>query len=318
MKSMRLKKFKGALYALPLLFFAGVIIIFPERYLPLCLEGIALWAECVVPSLFPFMAITMLLIKSGAAARAAKPLSPLCKRVRLPDISAVILLMSVCSGYPAGSRIVCEFYENGQIGNQAKKLSLFCSTSGPLFIVASVGFKMFGDKTLGMALLAAHLVSVFSVALVYSLTARDVPVRAKLNNVKTENLLYDSFYSAVIACLVAGGFICFFYTFAGAAEDFNLLFPLKAAFSALFGEKAASALCYGLIEATGGCAKLAASASPAAVPLCGFLITFGGLSIFLQQLCYLIKCGVKPTFFISFKFLQGLVCFALLWLYGLF
>lgn len=295
------------------MFFACAIIVYPERYVPRCYEGIVLWAECVLPSLFPFMVITMLLTKTGIAQSAAKPLSRLTGRLKLPKTGGVIFAMSVCSGYPAGSRIIAEYYDFGCIGRKdSKKLALLCSTSGPLFIVGSVGFKMFTDKTAGLKIMLAHVLSVLIIALIYSLKSpadkSDKAVAAKT----TDNALYDSFYSGVISVLVAGGFIAFFYTLAGAISDFNLLLPLRLVLTPLFGQSGAEALCYGLIEATGGCAMMAGSDSVFSLPAAGFMITFGGASILLQQLCYLVKCGVGPFFFIGFKFLQGLLCFALL------
>jgi hypothetical protein len=111
---------------------------------------------------------------------------------------------------------------------------------------------------------------------------------------------------------VAGGFICFFYTLAKVLSDFNMLYPLRLILTPVVGSENAKGICYGLIEATGGCAILGGVHTFLSIPSCGFLITFGGLSILLQQLCYLIKCKVKPLFFISIKFLQGVLCFVIL------
>ncbi|MDE7400810.1 MAG: hypothetical protein K2N17_02020, partial [Clostridia bacterium] len=78
---MRLKKI--AVCAV-LIFFGAGLIAFPDRYLSGCFAGICLWAECVLPSLFPFMVITLLLIKMGAAQKAAKPFAGLSKKLKLP------------------------------------------------------------------------------------------------------------------------------------------------------------------------------------------------------------------------------------------
>lgn len=305
-------KWKLAPVCAVLLFFASVFILYPERYVPLCFNGVKLWAECVLPSLFPFMVVTMIFIRTGVAERAAKPFSGVCKRLKLPDVAAVLFFMSICSGYPAGSRMVAEYYDGGWIdAKDAKKLSVLCSTSGPLFIIGSVGFKMFSDKTAGAKILLAHVLAVLSVSALYFLLSRPTEHRPKPIPRQSGNILYDCFYSSVVAVVVAGGFICFFYTLAGVLTDFRLLFPLQYALTNAFGADCAGAVSYGLIEATGGCAALAACGG-LALPLAGFLITFGGLSILMQQLCYLLKCGVPPLFFVSVKCLQGGVCFLIL------
>lgn len=311
-------KLKLTVLTAVLTFFAAAFIARPERYVPVCYEGIALWAECVLPSLFPFMVITLMLVKSGAAQAASKPFARAAGALKLPPEAAAVFLMSVCSGYPAGSRIVCEYYEGGALNAcDAKKLSALCSTSGPLFIIGSVGYKMFADKHVGTAIYVAHVAAVLLLGAVYCLiTKRDPAPRGQLRK-NGGNLLYDSFYSAVVSVIVAGGFICFFYTLSAVIADVGVLYPIELALSGVLGDCAARAVCSGLCEATGGCAALAASSSPLAVPLAGFLITFGGVSILAQQLCYLKKCGVKVGEFTAVKFLQGVLCFLLLLPYSI-
>lgn len=302
------------LYA-ALIAFAVMLACSPERYVPACFEGLALWAKCVAPALFPFMVITLLLIKTGGADMAARPLKRACSFLGLPPDGAVIFIMSVFSGYPAGSRIVYEYCEDGRISaGDAQKLAPICSTSGPLFLLGSVGQSMLGNKAQGAIIFAAHIISVLTIGLIICLCGRKKVRREKpspLPSAAGGNILYNAFYSAVMSVLVAGGFICFFYTLSCAARDAGLLLFLEAPLTHLLGE-GADTFCYGLIEATGGCAGLAAHGGAFALPLMGFLITFGGCSIIAQQLCYLLKCGVKPLKFIGAKAAQGALCFVLL------
>lgn len=301
--------FTGAFLA----FTAAALVLYPERYVACCAEGIALWAECVLPSLFPFMVVSMLLIETSIAERAAVPLKKLTALFKLPETAAPLFAMSVCSGYPAGSRLVAEYYDCGALDRaDVFRVCLLCSTSGPLFMMGSVGIRMFGDKTAGMLLTFAHLAANLTAAVAFSLLSPRQKPKGKPALTGRGNVLYDSFYSAVTAVAVAGGFICFFYTFARIAADFSLFAPLQALLEPCLGKETAYAVCYGLIEATGGCAMVAAASSPLALPLAGFLITFGGCSILLQQLCYLTGRGVKPAFFILFKLLQATLCFVFL------
>lgn len=311
------KKFAGrAKYAPPCAMLAAMGIALacaPERYVPVCFEGIALWAECVLPALFPFMVITMLLIRLGGAQAAARPFERACGFLGLPAAAAAIFVMAAFSGYPAGSRIVCEYRERGLITDaDAQRLAPLCSVSGPLFITGSVGQNMFGDKAAGAYMLAAHLISVAAVSVLLCLPGRHRDERPRTAPAAAEGgALYDCFCSAALSVIVAGAFICFFYTAARMAADFNLLLPLSTLLKPLLGECSA-AFCRGLVEATGGCAALAACGGALAVPLAGAVITFGGASIIMQQLCYLTKCGVKPAKFILVKAAQSAVCFVLL------
>lgn len=287
------------------------MIIYPDRYVNCCFTGFALWAECVLPSLFPFMVLSLILAKTGIAERASLPLKKAADKFNLPPSAAACFILSAVSGYPAGSRMLAEFYDRGTLsGSDCRKLAPLCSTSGPLFIIGSVGFKTFGDKFLGFKIFAAHLLSVALISLVYCRffckKEKSLPPKPP---VKSGNVLYDCFYGAVVSVAAAGGFIAFFYVVAQFLCDFNILLPLEK-FLNLFAEKnAAKAICIGLAEATSGCRLLANSPSPAKGAIAGFMITFGGFSIILQQLSYLTKTGVKPLKFILFKFAQGVLCF---------
>ncbi|MBD5632636.1 MAG: hypothetical protein HDP34_05350 [Clostridia bacterium] len=300
--------------SLALVTFGAAIIIFPERYVNCSFQGFAMWAECVLPSLFPFMIITLIFVKTGMAEKASLPLKKVTGIFNLPPAAAPVFVLSVFSGYPAGSRVLSEFYENGSLTKtDCKKLSYLASTSGPLFIVGSVGFKMFQDKLAGIKILIAHVFAVTVISLIIALFSKKSEPAAKPRRIPDDNVLYNTFYGAVISVTVAGGFIAFFYVVATFFADFNLLYPLQKLLSLFVDEKTASALCLGLIEATTGCRALAQiSGGKLQIASAGFLITFGGVSILLQQLSYLIKAGVSPVRFIAAKLLQAALCFAIL------
>lgn len=308
------KRLKYIILSIALTLFGAAIVIFPERYIGCCLNGFMLWAECVLPSLFPFMIIALILIKTGIAEKASLPLKRATGFFNLPPAAAACFFMSILSGYPAGSRVLAEFYDGGALSsNDVKKLSYLCSTSGPLFIIGSVGFKMFGDKFLGIKIFSAHALAVMTVALFICLISKKNTSERALKRTPTDkNLLYNTFYQAIISVAVAGGFIAFFYVLAQFCADFKLLYPLERLFSLFMNENAASALCDGLMEITTGCRALAASGDGLSAALAGFVITFGGVSILAQQLSYLTRAGVKPLRFAAVKFLQAVLCFMIL------
>lgn len=298
---------------LALTFLAGAIVIFPERYIACCFQGFAMWAECVLPSLFPFMVITLILIKTGFAERAALPLKKVTGIFKLPPAAAVCFIMSIFSGYPAGSRAVAEFYDSGCFSaKDCKKLSVLCSSSGPLFIIGSIGIKMLGDKGAGWKILAAHVIAVLSVGLILSLFSGKGEKREYRRAPADKNVLYNSFHGAVISVAVAGGFIAFFCVAAQVVYDFNLTYPLEKLLCLFTDEASASACVRGLFEATSGCRYLADANGKLMLPFAGFLITFGGFSILMQQLSYLLKAKVNALYFIAVKFIQGLICFFIL------
>ena len=310
---MTIKRIKYVALGACITCFAAVFIIYPERYVTCCLEGFVLWAECVLPSLFPFIVVSLIFIKTGLADKASLPLKKATSVLNLPQSAAVCFILSICSGYPAGSRLVAEFYEGGALTRyDCQKLAPLCSTSGPLFIIGSVGFKLFGDKLLGLKIFIAHALAVIVFSLIYCRFCKKtqyVPAKPVKSN---GNILYDAFYGAVVSVAVAGGFIAFFYVVAQALQDFYILAPVKNFLCLFMNESAAGAVSMGLAEVTTGCKLLAQSNTSIKGALAGFMITFGGVSILMQQLSYLSKTGVKPVKFVFFKFLQAVLCFLLL------
>ncbi len=286
----------------------------PERYAAKCFEGIALWAQCVLPALFPFMTACALLC-GGLAGVTPAPIKKLCSALKLPPCAATCFALGAASGYPAGSRTVRQFFDDGLTDVAgARKLALLCTACGPVFAVATAG-SMLGGAGAGVKLYAAHLAAVTLTALTYSLCTKPCGGGLPLPAVR-KNVLEDSFYGTVKAALTAGAFIAFFYTAAAMAEDFYILYPLSRLLSLPLGSDAADALAHGLVEMTGGIAALARCGGKLALPLAGFTLTFGGACVLLQQLSFLSATGVKPAFFISFKFVQGLACFAILLISG--
>ena len=361
-KTPRRRRLPAALLSVLLLFLLCLLFTAPARYAEACIQGMALWAKAVLPALFPFLILTGLLTKLGTAQKLADRLSPLTEKIGLPGSAAYCLLVSLLSGYPVGSRTVADLYKGGAITReQAKRMSVLCSTSGPMFLVGSVGGAMFGSAAAGAVLLAAHLLAVIGVYLALYFANRrkkgnihagqkapaphaglkkTMPPHAlrvqnktaapqttttpasenKRNKTAaphpdTDGILAASVQSGMLTVLCVGGFIAFFFVLMQALSDLHISAPLERLLSfplaAAGSEGAAAGLTAGLLEATQGCASIAASGAPLALPLCAFLVTFGGGSILAQQLAFLTGAGVKAGPFIGIKILQGIAAFLL-------
>ncbi len=312
-------KFYKILICVALVFFGGAFAFNPQRYTAVCFDGICLWAECVLPSLFPFMVVCLLLTGLGAVNALSAPFKKRCLKIGVNPAALSLFILSAVSGYPAGSRLLCEYFNTGKISSEdIKLLAPLCSVCAPTFALGTVGYKAFSGGYCGVKLLLAAYLSVTITTLFYAALNKNKPRGKYLPAVKKQsgNLLYDSFYGAVSAVLCAGGFICFFYTLSAVIADFKLLAPLTFILRPVLGD-ACNGLAIGLCEATGGCFAAAAAGGFFALPIAGFLLVFGGASILLQQLCYLMPCGVTPKYFITFKFVQGTVAFFILCLFGL-
>ena len=339
---------------------AALLLLFlalrPQRCAAACAEGIALWAKAVLPALFPFLLLTGATAglrgadksrtrggrasKKGCAQKIGTKLRAPLRALGLSAAGAGAFLTSALSGYPVGSRAVADLYAGGRIGRgEAVRLSALCSTSGPMFVLGTVGSGMFGGGGAGAVLLAAHLLGVLSVYFVLRFfewrrsargrkdafsrppaggqTSRGAPrptERAAAKERAAKELsLGEVVQNAVLAVLGVGGFIAAASELLCVLEDLYLLRPLQELLTLClrpFGlEGCAAGTVCGLIESTRGCAALA-GAGEAALPFAAFTITFGGASILAQQLAFLKKAGVRAGRFVAVKAAQGAAAFA--------
>lgn len=277
----------------------------PAKYGRSILDGVSLWAICVLPATFPFLFLTALFTRLSLFESISERLSPFfSKTFKVSGAGGCAALLSAVSGYPVGARSVLDLFESGRIDeNETFRLACLASTSGPMFLVGAVGSGMFSSPTLGWIMLACHFFGVWSVCFCMKFFGKAPKVSHGLF-MKDGNALYDSLYHSVISILCVGGAIALFYSFSEML--LTVLPPLPP-----FGE----GLVRGLMEMTAGCKAFSATPSPLSAAISCFLVTFGGMCVLTQQLAFLTPAGVKVLPFLVVKFIQGAVagtlCFVL-------
>lgn len=309
------------IYGIFLLFVIILIAINPSKYSSVALEGILVWAKILLPSLLPFFILTKLFSSSGVVEDITKWFSPITNKLyNCPSHSAYVFLMSVLTGYPVGSKLVADLYNQNQLSQaQAVRTTAFCSNSGPMFILGSVAIGMFADKTMGYVILISHILG----AIVNGLIYRKYGLKNEENhNISTLPPLKFDFASSVVASvnsiLLIGGVICFAFVLLEVLSN-NVVFDFVLnLFSKIgFNKNLTSAIFCGLGEITKGCLML--STIPLSTKLCyilcTFVISFGGISTFLQARAFL-KDIVPTRIFLSQKVTHAIcacaICFLII------
>lgn len=129
------------------LIFTLSLILFSASNLEAAKNGLVLWANSVLPTLFPFFIATELLCKTNFTQILGKFLNKFMKPVfNVPGESAIAIIMGILSGYPVGAKVVCNLYENKICSkSEAERLIAFTNNSGPIFILGSVGVSVLGN-----------------------------------------------------------------------------------------------------------------------------------------------------------------------------
>lgn len=299
----RIKKF---LPVTALLLFAMIMFLTaPAKYAKSVLDGVSLWAVNVLPATFPFLFLTAVLTALPPFSAFARRLSPLAgKLFGVSGAGGGAAILASLSGYPVGARLLCDLYEGGRLPKaEAPRLARLVTTSGPMFLVGTVGCMMYRSAAAGWILLLSHLIGVWSICLV--LRAKSMPAPPPPAAPSDRNLLYNSLLNAVLSILCVGGFIALFSCFGEMLASLGLFELL----SPLLGKTYSEGLCRGLLEMTTGCAVLAREFTPLSLALSCALVTFGGVCVLCQQGAYLSRAGVKIAPFLLVKLLQAGVSF---------
>lgn len=281
------------------LFFLFCMLTSPAKYISQALNGISAWAFSVLPSVLPFMFFTRLLSSLGTMEQITKPFNKISQFLfKTPPISFYTFLMAILSGYPVGSKLVADLYLQGKITkNDAIKMTSFCSTSGPMFIIGAVGTIMFQSVFVGRILFVSHVIG----AIINGLIFRFVKSKhnEKLDNLSQNSTTFDIgeiVLNSTLAILSVGCIITIFFIV------IECLLPVFSLFS-----PNVSAVLEGLVEITKGSLSLSVLSNKFfAVCAASFIISFGGISTIIQSITMLSKVKMPLPLFILQKIMHGI------------
>jgi len=320
-----IKSLKSNIFlSLLILFFIAIFIVSPSIYMQACLNGVSIWVFKVLPALFPFFVATRMLILLDL--KDLKILDKFCSKAFKTKHAGKIFFLSIISGYPIGAKLICDAYKQGQFSlENAKKMMSFCSVSGPMFIVGSIGIGVFKNLKFGYILLVSHILSAIINGIVFRKTSTDITSPNAPQNLpkqKSSSILSDSMFDSLISILMVGGYIVFSFILIEVFNNLKITSFLSTFICKLTGinnPQTVQAFLNGLIEMTCGLTRLAECnvSNLVLVSISSFLISFGGISIFLQSLNFTKELQIKKPFYLFQKFCQGLWALLISCLLGL-
>lgn len=242
-------KIKRNFLAIVFLCFTFALLIFSKTNLPAVKSGLALWANSVVPSLFPFFVATELLMHTNIISQLGTLLNRYMKPIfNVRGEGAFAFIMGIISGYPVGAKIASNFRKNNICSKEeCERLLSFTNNSGPLFIIGSVGILMFKNTTIGVLLFITHILACITVGVIFRFwkknkTSSDFKnsssIEQKRNNYATfSNLgevLAESITSSISTILLIGGFVVIFSSIISILNASGLLEILSNIVSPVF------------------------------------------------------------------------------------
>ena len=272
---------------------AAALLLYPTQAAAGAKRGIGYCVDILIPSLFPFMALSVFVVKSGLAASMGRFAAGPCRVLfGLPGSAAAAIVMSMVGGYPVGARAVAALCQEGEITpREAARMLCFCVNSGPAFVLSVVGAGLLHSAQAGILLLVSQLSASLLLGLLCGIgvprgrTGRAAPKRGMGAAEALICSASDAARSMLSMCC------------------FVLLFAVLLGLLRVFVTSPAAALLSAALEVTGGCSDAAALRLP--LWLFSFAIGWGGLCVHFQILSSVQGIPIGIPRFLLFRFLHG-------------
>ncbi len=274
-------------------------------------DALNLCFEMIVPTLFPFFICSGLLIYSGFCEVMARAfrfcMYPLFK-VAPAGSSAFVL--GIVSGYPLGAVTAGELYANNYLSkSEAERLLSFCSNSGPLFILGSVGMAVYSNMRLGAAMYVTHILAAVTVGVLFRFYGRNrhsSPPTVMTTPERGMGEIFDiALQNGIRSILTVCGAVLFFSV---ASRLLLGILPLGGT---------ADAVVSGLMEFVTGTVKIAAldMALSKKLILTAAIVGFAGVSVHAQVMAVIARYNLSLFPYIAGKALHGVIAAAYMAVY---
>ncbi len=312
------KKYTTIIITIIIIFFNIIVFKFPKEIISSSSRGLHIWYKNLVPSLLPFIFLNNFARETGVFHFLGNLLcTPISKILKISNISSISYISALFSGYPIGSKLVSDNYNDNSISkNEAQYVALFSNIASPLFIVGTVGSTLLNNKSFGLYILTLQIISSFIMGYFLSFFHRDFfesgAKTPKLSPVS--QVLSQCISNSILTVSIIG---CYVVLLSIVSEVFVLTGIMKVLSSILsfflvplgFNEIHSVSLIIGFFEMTSGIVYLVENVdiSLQSVAIINGVLAFGGLSVNTQCISFFNKIEISGLKFLVFKLLQSVI-----------
>ena len=270
-------------------------------------KGLSYSSNYLIPSLFPFMFISSMIMYSGVYEYFGKIFSLVFRHLfRLPEEAAFAVVMSLTGGFPVGAKCVSMLFSSGKINHsQAVRMMMFCVCSGPAFLITAVGTMMLHNMTAGVILYISQVISAFLIGII---TARFDKTDATRKHISAEHqsisdsLILSSSDSAY-AILEMTALVAIFSMIMSVIETIGVdrFFDCVG----ILPEQISGLILPVILEVTGACSRICEGAFP--LWAVSFAAGFGGLCVHLQIFGILKSVNIGKSVFLIFRLVNAVL-----------
>ena len=272
-------------------------------------EGLTLSARAIVPSLFPFMVLSEIIVASGVGEWLALPLErPLGKLLGLSRTGCSAVVMGLVCGFPVGARCAILSYQKGTIDRAECERVLSCSSiPSAAFLISTVGTTLWKNTRFGVLLyICAVFSAILSGFLLYAMQKRrnsNVWSNPKSFPAKIHfeaGMFPSAIKNATLNTLLICAYVVFFCTLTGTVEI------VLERFSA---SETTHAILSAILELSGGVSVIASlNNRQFAALLTGATVGWSGLSVHCQMLSLCDGYDLSTRPYLVAKLVQTILC----------
>lgn len=251
------------------------------------IEGMELCIRTIIPSLFPFFVLSILL-KGSLMGTPIPLLRPIGKWMGIPRGAESILIAGFLGGYPVGGQAVATA---GLSEGNARRMLAFCNNAGPAFIFGMAGV-LFPCRWMAWTLWGIHI---FSAGMVSMLIPK-LPAETIEPGTNSRISLTRAMQMALrVMAGVCGWVILFRVVIAFLDRWFGWMLP-----------ETGRVILAGILELSNGCCSLNAIENLGLrFVVCAGFLAFGGLCVSMQT--WTVTEGIRRDLYFPGKILQTLI-----------
>lgn len=259
--------------------------------------GIVLCIHTVVPSLFPFFIISMLLTGSLQGCNSFF-LRGLANMMKIPESAAPVLIPAFLGGYPVGAKSVGDLYKSRVISKpDAERMLAFCSNAGPSFLFGMVS-AYFPDIRTVCLLWLIHIAGAVMTALVLPESS------SRCSSSGTDRSFFYNHSDIMLSGLKAIGIVC------GWVILFRIIISFLESWFFWLIPQWLQVLLTGILELSNGCRELMQIPEiPIRFVICSCMLSLGGICVLMQTRS--VVNGLPMRNYVMGKLLQTAFCFLL-------
>lgn len=128
----------------------AVMLISPKAVFNGASEGLLLWFQIILPTLFPFIIITNLLLSTDSIHYISNAVGAvLCRLFKVSENGSFAVIVGFLCGYPMGAKVTADLITSGYVTREEGRYLLsFCNNTSPVFILNFIVWKTLGREEL--------------------------------------------------------------------------------------------------------------------------------------------------------------------------